>query len=82
MFTVVQSFAQTGSEIYLFDLKSKKGQVTESRRVFDLCQSQLKHLYAVRNSIVHRGERIGSDTWSLGLATLGLEMILLVSTSN
>ena len=28
MFTVVQSFAQTGSEIYLFDLKSKKGQVT------------------------------------------------------
>ena len=28
MFAVLHSFAQTGSEIYLFDLKSKKGQVT------------------------------------------------------
>jgi hypothetical protein len=28
LFTVLHSFAQTGSEIYLFDLKSRKGQVT------------------------------------------------------
>ncbi len=33
IFTALNSFAQTGSEIYLFDLKSKKGQVTISNPI-------------------------------------------------
>ncbi|HEX4695099.1 hypothetical protein [Sphingomonas sp.] len=36
----------------------------------------LRHLYALRNSLVHRGHRIGTERWASYLASLGLEILI------
>lgn len=40
--------------------------------------NDIRHLYAIRNRAVHRGERIATDRWAGFVARLGLEVLLTV----
>ncbi len=42
----------------------------------------MDHLYGIRNSTVHKGERVGSDQWAAHVARCGLELVLSVANAR
>jgi hypothetical protein len=42
----------------------------------------LRHLYAMRNAMVHKGVRIGNDRWASHLARVGLECLFSIANAR
>lgn len=57
------------------ELLRDDGSWREADWMFRRLESDFAHLYAMRNAIVHRGVRFGSDRWAGYLAALGLEAL-------
>lgn len=65
-------FGETGVLSALFHQDGTRRNVDwPGRRV----QLDMRHLYALRNNLVHSGKRIGTDRWASYLGSLGLEII-------